>query len=96
MSGREPRPLTTCAHCGQPKRCTRVVLEQRVCQSCTLRFARAAKACPGCGDLKVLAFYDEDRRPACAGCTGNRAVYACFSCGREDSQWGRRCAPCVR
>jgi hypothetical protein len=42
-----------------------------------------------------LAFYDTQRRPACAGCTGNRAVYACDECGREDSQWGRRCAPCV-
>lgn len=35
------------------------------------------------------------RRPACAGCTGNPALYACETCGREDSQWGRSCAPCV-
>ena len=26
--------------------------------------------CPGCGAIKVLAFYDTQRRPACAGCTG--------------------------
>jgi hypothetical protein len=72
-----------------------VILEQPVCQSCMLRFARAARTCPGCGAVKVLAFYDTRRRPACAGCTGNPAVYGCGTCGREDSQWGRRCAPCV-
>src|SRR5215203_7382684 len=22
-------------------------------------------------------------------------IYACDQCGREDSHWGRRCAPCV-
>ena len=49
-----------------------------------LRFARAAKPCPGCGDTKVLAFYDEQHRPACARCTGNPPVYACRACGRED------------
>ena len=43
----------------------------------------------------MLAFYDTDRRPACANCTGNPPVYACRSCGREDSPHGRRCAPCV-
>ena len=60
-----------------------------------LRFARAAKPCPGCANIRVLAFYDEQHRPACARCTGNPPVYACRACGREDSQWGIRCAPCV-
>lgn len=59
------------------------------------RFARDAKPCPGCDQLKVLAFYDHQRRPACAGCTGNPPVYACQRCGREDSQWGRLCGPCA-
>jgi hypothetical protein len=89
---REP---VTCGHCGQQKKCSRIILQQPVCQVCQLRFARDPKLCPGCGATKVLAFYDTQRRPACAGCTGNRAVYACDQCGREDSQWGRRCAPCV-
>jgi hypothetical protein len=43
----------------------------------------------------VLAFYDGAGRPSCATCTGNQPVYACGSCGREDSPFGRRCAPCV-
>lgn len=59
-----------------------------------LRFRRVTKPCPGCGARKVLAFYNAARRPACAACTGNDAVYACIDCGREDSPFGRRCAPC--
>ena len=43
----------------------------------------------------MLAFYDADRRPACAPCTGNEAVYACTACGREDSPWGRLCGHCA-
>jgi hypothetical protein len=89
---REP---VTCGHCGQQQKCSRTVLEQPVCQVCQLRFACDPKPCPGCGVTKVLAFYDAERRPACAGCTGNHPVYACDQCGREDSHWGRRCAPCV-
>ena len=89
---REP---VTCGHCGQQQKCSRTVLEQPVCQVCQLRFARDPRPCPGCGATKVLAFYDTQRRPACAECTGNPAIYACDQCGREDSHWGRRCAPCV-
>jgi len=89
---REP---VTCGHCGQQQKCSRTVLEHPVCQVCQLRFARDPKPCPGCGATKVLAFYDTQRRPACAGCTGNPAIYACDQCGREDSHWGLRCAPCV-
>ena len=89
---REP---VVCGHCGRPKKCSRVILEQPVCPRCLLRFARAAKACPGCGQVRVLAFYDAARRPSCATCTGNPAVYGCRTCGREDSQWGRLCGPCA-
>jgi hypothetical protein len=60
-----------------------------------LRFSRAPKSCPGCGGMKVLAFYDTAGQPACAACTGSQPVYGCVACGREDSVFGRRCAPCV-
>ena len=95
MSVREPLPRTTCAHCGQQKRCLRLILEEPVCGNCVLRFGRTATTCPGCGGTKVLAFYDAQRRPACATCTGNKPSYACVKCGREDSPHGRKCAPCV-
>ena len=95
MSRRATRPTTTCAHCGQEKSCSQLILDEPVCANCVLRFARGAKACPGCGGIKVLAFYDTQRRPACATCTGNKARYACVRCGREDSPHGRRCGLCV-
>jgi hypothetical protein len=71
-----------------------VILEQRVCQRCLLRFRRAPGRCPGCTQIKVLAFHDALRRPSCAACTGNDPVYACIDCGREDNPFGRRCGPC--
>lgn len=95
MSPRPRLPRQDCAHCGRHDRCTRIVLEEAVCQRCTLRFARTAQPCPGCANIRVLAFYDADRRPACAPCTGNEAVYACTACGREDSPWGRLCGHCA-
>ena len=86
---------TTCAHCGQEKRCSHLILDKPVCPNCELRFARTAKTCPGCGGIKVLAFYDTHGRPACATCTGNKTRYACVRCGREDSTHGRRCGLCT-
>ena len=59
-----------------------------------LRFRRAPQRCPGCEQIKVLAFYDAQRRACCAACTGNDPVYACIECGREDNPFGRRCGPC--
>jgi hypothetical protein len=92
---RRPREPTLCAHCGELKKCPRLILDEPVCGTCVLRFARAPLPCPGCEGQKILAFYDSLGRPACATCTGNPAVFACVTCGREDSQFGARCAPCV-
>jgi hypothetical protein len=72
-----------------------MILDKPVCEICVLRFARTATTCPGCGGMKVLAFYDAQHRPACATCTGNKPRYACVKCGREDSPFGRKCAPCA-
>jgi hypothetical protein len=60
-----------------------------------LRFRRRPAACPDCGEAKVLAFYDQQRRPACANCTGNKPVYGCAECGREDNSFGTKCGPCT-
>jgi len=60
-----------------------------------LRFRRAPAPCPGCDELKILAFYDDQRRPSCAVCTTNPAIYGCRRCGREDSPFGANCAPCT-
>jgi len=91
----EIKERSVCGHCGEYKRCARLILAKPACEVCTLRFARAPKTCPGCGAVKVLAFYDSDGRPACAACTGAKPVYGCATCGREDSHFGTRCGPCV-
>ncbi|WP_181722911.1 hypothetical protein [Nocardia gipuzkoensis] len=93
--GRTPAPTTDCAHCGQLKRCTRTILGQRVCPNCVLRFRRAPGCCPHCGQAKVLAFHDDQHRPACASCTGNDPIYACPRCGREDRPYGHLCSVCT-
>jgi hypothetical protein len=31
----------------------------------------------------------------CASCAGERPTFCCATCGREDSSYGARCAPCV-
>ena len=93
MSPRPRLPRQDCAHCGRHDRCTRIVLEEAVCQRCTLRLARTAQPCPGCANIRVLAFYDADRRPACAPCTGNEAVYACTACGSSGNGSGGGNAP---
>lgn len=95
MSALRGWSTTTCGHCGELRPCHRKILEQWVCQTCVLRLRRAPASCPGCGELKVLAFYDAQRRPACAGCTGRDPIYACPTCGREDSPFGRHCGPCT-
>jgi len=84
-----------CGFCGEKKRCSHLILAKPACEVCMLQFARAPKTCPGCGEVKVLAFYDSDGRPACAACTGAKPVYGCATCGREDSYFGRRCGVCV-
>jgi hypothetical protein len=95
LSPRLARQVTVCGHCGQPKKCPRVILGEAVCSNCVLRFQRAPKVCPGCSETKVLAFFDTDRRAACAKCCGAASIYGCAECGREDSPFGTRCAPCV-
>lgn len=88
------REEQTCAQCGRRERYPTEVLEQLLCSPCERRFRRNPQPCPGCGQVKVLAFYDTRRRPSCAACTANTAVYACAECGREDSPFGTRCGVC--
>ncbi|WP_201298213.1 hypothetical protein [Nocardia sp. CY41] len=70
-------------------------LDQRFCDACWARRRRATQTCPGCGQTKVLAFYDEHQRPACTSCTGNTSSFGCNNCGREDNVFGACCATCT-
>ena len=76
------------------KKCSHLILAKPVCEPCMLRFPRAPKTCPGCREVKVLAFYDSADDPLVPPARG-KPVYGCATCGREDSHFGRRCAPCV-
>ena len=78
-----------------PAKRPRPFLGQRLCEPCWMRRRRAPAACPGCTRLKILAFYDDQRRPVCAACTGNPPSFACRSCGREDNPFGSCCATCT-
>lgn len=93
--GRALIPPRTCPDCGRSTKYTRVFLEQRFCEACWMRRRRTTQVCPGCGQSKVLAFYDEHRRPACTSCTGNSSSFACHNCGREDNVFGACCASCT-
>ncbi len=89
------RPRQACGHCNELRRCPTVILGQSVCHNCKQRFARQSASCPDCGQLRVLAFFDDSGRAACARCTGNPPIFACKACGREDKPFGARCAVCV-
>jgi hypothetical protein len=93
--GPRPLPREICAHCGRQTRCVAVILNDEVCHRCTQRFRYRPAACPGCGEPKVLAYYDTSGQPACAGCTGAESIYACPRCGREDQPYGRYCGRCT-
>lgn len=95
MNPSAPDPATGCAHCGERRACSRLILAQPVCRACTAKFAYRPSPCPACAQVKVLAFYDDAGQPACATCTGNPAVYACVQCGREDSPYGAVCGRCT-
>lgn len=95
MSRPPSRPAVVCGRCRQRRAGPQVILGERVCRACQLRFRRAPGPCPGCHQPKVLAFYDAQRRPACAACTDNQAVYGCAECGREDQPFGVKCGPCT-
>jgi hypothetical protein len=84
-----------CGHCGHRKPSPRILLSRPTCAHCQLRLRRDPQPCPSCGLVKVLAFHDTTGRAACAACTGQPAIFGCSECGREDSPYGRRCAPCV-
>lgn len=95
MSRTRSGPVAVCGHCRTRRAGPHVVLGERACGVCQLRVRRAPGQCPGCGQVKVLAFYDPQRQPSCATCTGNRPVYGCAQCGREDEPFGAKCGPCT-
>lgn len=68
----------------------------RICGLCRRRLAYHPEPCPGCGNVKPLAYRKSDGSIVCARCAGADSIFACEICGREDHPYGvRRCARCV-
>ena len=70
------------------------ILEQRICNACYSRLRRHPHICPGCAQVKVLAFYDPKRRIVCAPCAGEPPRFACTNCGSEEQLTGSQCGTC--
>ena len=93
---RTSRPkVVCCSQCGEDRPRNAKIFNQPTCNRCVMRIRRAPRTCPGCDDLKVVAFLDSDGQQVCATCAGQHPRYACASCGREDNHYGSSCAPCT-
>ena len=83
-----------CDSCGSGGPARYAILERRICNACYSRLRRHPGQCPGCRQVKVLAFYDSDRRVVCASCAGAPPRFGCTSCGSEDQLTGSQCGTC--
>ena len=64
MSGGPPSRTDTCAHCGEARSAPVSSWTSRSASAACCGSGALPLPCPGCGELKVLAFYDADGRPA--------------------------------
>lgn len=83
-----------CDRCKRPIAARYSILEQHVCNACYSRLRRHPGSCPGCDQVKVLAFYDSIRRIVCATCAGVPPRFACIPCGSEEQLAGSQCGTC--
>lgn len=90
-----PPRLRRCVSCRQDKKIAATILHGPHCFACHNRILRNAAPCPGCGEMRILAFLGDDGHPCCASCAGQRARYACRRCGSEEHNYGRLCGKCA-
>jgi len=90
-----PRKLERCGQCGHDRNPRTILLGAPICRLCYEQLRRNPGTCPACAQIKILAYLSDDERRICATCAGERSPFACADCGREDHQYGRRCAVCV-
>lgn len=83
-----------CDECARHVAARYSILEQRICNACYSRLRRHPGSCPGCAQVKVLAFYDSERRIVCAPCAGEPPRFACITCGSEEQLTGSQCGTC--
>ena len=90
-----PGTVLTCHSCGTLARIAAYRLGGPQCRSCFRRLKTTAKPCPCCGDMRIIAYLNQENRPCCAACAGVPAQYACIDCGSEDDLHGKRCHTCA-
>lgn len=83
-----------CDSCGLDVPARYALLDQRICNACYSRLRRHPGACPGCGQVSVLAFHDQSRRTVCAACAGAPQRFGCTTCGSEAQLTGSQCGTC--
>ncbi len=82
-----------CQDCGRPQEAGKKF--PRLCWKCRQRIHYHPAECPGCDDIRPLAWPGPDGQVLCAGCAGAPSIFACKHCGREDHPFNfRQCARC--
>lgn len=90
-----PGTVRTCHSCGALSRIAGYRLGGPQCRSCFRRIKTTAQPCPGCCDMRIIAYLGPNNSPRCASCAGVAARYACTDCGSENNLHGKRCYACV-
>lgn len=79
-----PTPKKPCTQCGRT-RPVRVTLPLgAVCHSCCHRLRESPIDCAWCGHQRPQAATDDQARPICGPCSGDRRNWPCRSCGVVD------------
>lgn len=85
----------TCLDCGLVTKSWTRLPHGGLCVGCRRRRHYHPQACPGCSQVRPLAWQNE-AGTVCASCAGADSIFACVQCGREDHPYAnRRCARCV-
>jgi hypothetical protein len=86
-----------CADCGRPAEGR--IPQRPLCLGCRRRRHYHPQPCPGCEQVRPLAYPLAGRlgeETVCAGCAGVASTFACTGCGSETHPYGsRRCARCI-
>ncbi|MFB0840226.1 MULTISPECIES: hypothetical protein [unclassified Arthrobacter] len=90
-----PGTVLTCHSCGTFSRIAAHLLGGPQCRSCFRRIKSTAIRCPGCANMRIIAYLGPGNNPCCASCAGVRPRYACADCGGEENLHGKHCYTCV-
>lgn len=70
------------------------LLGGRICNACYSGLRRNPARCPGCAEIRVLAYLDSGRARVCAACVGRVDRFGCRDCGSHQQLTGSQCGSC--